>query len=406
MAVEPSSLWERVYLLWTFRNFRQLSPLLLNPRQAALINKLFFQHAAVFSDDYEPRLQIGVVENFVPPAIEIDAAPGAIADASMAMQTKLPEPAAGENAASEAIPIAASLAMTADGPPAMKEEKAETEGLGMDLAGFARKNVLDRSFGPIVSRLKLAASNLPTFKLVVPRPQVSKPAIFRFAAAIGALSLCAYFAVAFHQIGGAPGSPPHIPPTQFSSPDSPSAPTPAPVAENQAPAPEAPAQPIADPETEVKTAPESPETPDQASADREAPVETRVKSSPAKVALPATTTEQTTVPEHGSGGTAARVARSSGESHAAAFSRVPAYTSTHRMTLPPEPRGAMASSAKSYFDLAKRQMAKGNYAAAAAEYKRAWRIEEFSAAAKGRLVRARRGMLAKNERATSSFPNR
>jgi hypothetical protein len=42
-------------------------------------------------------------------------------------------------------------------------------------------------------------------------------------------------------------------------------------------------------------------------------------------------------------------------------------------------------------------MHKGNYAAAAANYKRAWRIEENSAAAKGRLVRARRAMQAEKE---------
>jgi tetratricopeptide (TPR) repeat protein len=57
----------------------------------------------------------------------------------------------------------------------------------------------------------------------------------------------------------------------------------------------------------------------------------------------------------------------------------------------------MARSAQSYFDLANQQMHKGNYAAAAANYKRAWRIEENSAAAKGRLVRARRAMQAEKE---------
>jgi tetratricopeptide (TPR) repeat protein len=57
----------------------------------------------------------------------------------------------------------------------------------------------------------------------------------------------------------------------------------------------------------------------------------------------------------------------------------------------------MARSAQSYFDLADQQMHKGNYAAAKANYKRAWRIELNSAAAKGRLVRARRAMQAEKE---------
>jgi IS1 family transposase len=47
--------------------------------------------------------------------------------------------------------------------------------------------------------------------------------------------------------------------------------------------------------------------------------------------------------------------------------------------------------------LANQQMHNGNYAAAAANYKRAWRIEEKNAAARGRLVRARRAMQAQNE---------
>ena len=57
----------------------------------------------------------------------------------------------------------------------------------------------------------------------------------------------------------------------------------------------------------------------------------------------------------------------------------------------------MARSAQSYFDLADRQMHQGNYAAAAANYQRAWQIEEKSAAAKGRLVRARQEMQAEKE---------
>ncbi len=42
-------------------------------------------------------------------------------------------------------------------------------------------------------------------------------------------------------------------------------------------------------------------------------------------------------------------------------------------------------------------MHKGNYAAAAANYKLAWRIEEKNAAAKGRVVRTRRTMQAEKE---------
>lgn len=110
------------------------------------------------------------------------------------------------------------------------------------------------------------------------------------------------------------------------------------------------------------------------------------------------TTRRMITPERGSRGATAGVAsRSSGGSHAAVLSRVPASTSTRRMTLAPGSRGAMARSAQSYVDSANRQMDKGNYAAAMANYKRAWQVDGNSAAAKAHLGRARRAMQAENE---------
>jgi TonB family protein len=69
------SLWQRIYLLWTFRNFRQLSIPLLNPRQRTLVNALFRNSAGVASHSHNPLPVIGVVENFVPPTVRIDASP-------------------------------------------------------------------------------------------------------------------------------------------------------------------------------------------------------------------------------------------------------------------------------------------------------------------------------------------
>ena len=66
MRVEPS-LWQRAYLLWTFRNFRRLSVALLNARQHALVNALFCDSAEALSRSPDRSLAIGVVENFVPP---------------------------------------------------------------------------------------------------------------------------------------------------------------------------------------------------------------------------------------------------------------------------------------------------------------------------------------------------
>ena len=56
---------QRIYLLWTFRNFRHLSIPLLNSRQVALINSLF--PGAVPCERYDPALVIGVVDNYLPP---------------------------------------------------------------------------------------------------------------------------------------------------------------------------------------------------------------------------------------------------------------------------------------------------------------------------------------------------
>jgi len=66
---------QRIYLLWTFRNFRQLSVPLLNPRQRALVNDLFHNRADIVPDSYNRSLVIGVVENFVPPAASMDGSP-------------------------------------------------------------------------------------------------------------------------------------------------------------------------------------------------------------------------------------------------------------------------------------------------------------------------------------------
>jgi hypothetical protein len=328
-AAEPT-FWQRVYLLWTFRNFHQLSPLLLNPRQTALIDDLFRQHAMMDPQEFDPRLEIGIVENFVPPASETDTMPAARADASRSMKTKSPEQAAGQT--------------------------------------VAPQNVLDRSFEPIVLWLRFAFSNLATFRL-----GASRQVMLKFAAAIGALSLCVYLAIAWHRIGAASDSRTHnAVPRLKTSPRSPSAPTPTPGSVNLTTEPESPPEAIPDQE-----APDGPP--------------------PAEVASSITTADTTMTPERGSPVPAERVARSRGGSDAAAISRVPTSRSTRRLTLPPGSPGATARSAKRYFDLADRLLHEGNYAAAAANYKRAWRIEEHIAIAKGRQARARLAMQAKNE---------
>ena len=66
---------QRIYLLWTFRNFRRLSIQLLNPRQRALVNSLFRRNAGVVSQLHKPLPVIGVVEDFAPPPMRMGASP-------------------------------------------------------------------------------------------------------------------------------------------------------------------------------------------------------------------------------------------------------------------------------------------------------------------------------------------
>ena len=90
--------------------------------------------------------------------------------------------------------------------------------------------------------------------------------------------------------------------------------------------------------------------------------------------------------------------KSGGSSHTAQFSSVPASTSTRRMMTPATgSRVATARAGQSYIDSANRQMDKGNYMAAIANYKRAGQVDGNSSAAKARLERARRAMRAENK---------
>jgi hypothetical protein len=391
VAVEPS-FWQRVYLLWTFRNFRQLSLPLLNSRQVTLINSLFRENAPMVADEYEPSLEIGVVANFVPPAIEIGATPDAKTDVSTAVKEELLEPTADQYVAPAIIPIAAATAMEADVSPAVKWEDAEEEDTRIDGSEIAPGGALDRLFAPKASWLRMASPNLAASEPEASTSQVSRIVIVRLAAAIGALALCVCFIVAFHRNGAIPGPQAYSSPAPPASPDSSPAPEPTSVAENPATLPDSPPAPgptsvVKDPATVPDGSPQDGDGPD-----------TSAKPASGKVASSTTTTRRLITPERASRGGNAHVAsRSSGGSHAAVSSRVPASAPTRRTTSEPMSRGAMARSAQSYFDLANQQMHKGNYAAAAANYKRAWRIQENSAAAKGRQVRARRAMQAEKE---------
>ncbi len=286
VAVEPSSFWQRVYLLWTFRNFRQLSLPLLNSRQTALINNLFREHPETVSHRYDPWLVIGMVENFVPPPIVIDAALAAQIDAALAMKAKLREEVAGLESATPEVQIEAAPAAKIDAAPVANEEERE-ESAAIASAEFAYENAHenpsdpapDRSLAPIVSWLKsvaskfgtagveasrlvaskleasrLIASKLAASRIRAPKLGMSRLAVSRVATALGALGLCVCFVVAWHRIGGIPGSQAQNSPVQLSSPSSSPLPEPVRVAGSSSTRPAVNDQRIAGAEAAVEPA--------------------------------------------------------------------------------------------------------------------------------------------------------
>ncbi len=137
---------QRIYLLWTFRNFRHLSIPLLNSRQRALVDSLFYR--GVPCERYDPALVIGVVDNYTPP-------PPAV--------------------------------------PSPQEEPVTTRP-----AAVAAK--------PGSVLLPSLRTPWPTATTRIAATKIATP---RLAAAVGALSLCVISVVAWHRIQGIPVSQAH-----------------------------------------------------------------------------------------------------------------------------------------------------------------------------------------------------
>jgi hypothetical protein len=137
---------------------------------------------------------------------------------------------------------------------------------------------------------------------------------------------------------------------------------------------------------------------------KDAPSEHRSRAQP-EVGLPAASSPGMSRSTRGMMATPAyrgaktrKASRPDANSHSAVPLKVRAATSTRRMTtLAAGSRGAAAHAAQSYIDSANRQMDKGNYTAAIANYKRALQVDGNSSAAKVCLARARRAMQAENQ---------
>jgi hypothetical protein len=117
--------------------------------------------------------------------------------------------------------------------------------------------------------------------------------------------------------------------------------------------------------------------------------------------IQSTSTRRMTTLAPGSGGATARTASRSGVGSRTAPSsrslRSKSASARRMTTLASGSRGATVRAAQSYVDSANRQMDKGNYTAAIANYKQALQVDGNSTAAKARLGRARRAMQAENE---------
>jgi TonB family protein len=160
---------QRISLLWTFRNFRQLSMPLLNPRERDLVNSLFRNNPEIVSDDQDPSLVIGVIEHFVP-SIPLTLK-------TVEQETTLARPM--ETAAS-LRPVSASSLLPARPELATVEAKAKTSELATAQIAPLRLNPMKRK------TIRLATSRLAT--------------------SFAALCLCVGSVAAWHRIQGLPDS--------------------------------------------------------------------------------------------------------------------------------------------------------------------------------------------------------
>ena len=178
------SLRQRIYLLWTFRNFRQLSIPLLNSRQRALVNALFRNNAGVVSHSHNRSLAIGVVENFVPPPVRIGASPAQIPVQIKERQEKVAAPRA---------QIAPKPNLAPSSSPRFAWSQLATSKLATSKLATS----------------KLATSKLATARLATASLAISTLSMSRLATTGGVLSLCIISVVAWHRIEGIPSSQAH-----------------------------------------------------------------------------------------------------------------------------------------------------------------------------------------------------
>lgn len=186
---------QRIYLLWTFRNFHHLSVALLNPRQRELVDSLFRNDAEVLPDLEASDLVIGVVENFVSPR------PGT--------GTSLTPKLVPKRIRQEKKVVAQAAAIAPNPNPVSQPTISAWSELNSNEFAWA---------GPATTRLPMPLQ--PT----TAQRKRRKLAITRLATALASLCLCVGSVAAWYRIQGLPVSQAHNQPFKAIAVNSPASP--------------------------------------------------------------------------------------------------------------------------------------------------------------------------------------
>lgn len=209
------SVRQRIYLMWTFRNFRQLPVPLLNPRQRALVNRVFRSDVGVVPHLDNLSLVIGVVENFVPPVEPIDF--------TSPIRISAQRPAQGPTRNEERLePVVAQPAKIALWRNRVFSSSQKFVWPKFVWPEFAWPKL---TWGKL-RMSKLRPSGLTLSRLTLSGPGLSGLTMSRFATTIGVLFLCIISVGAWHRMQTAPSSQAHDqtrlqPIAAIASPDSP-----------------------------------------------------------------------------------------------------------------------------------------------------------------------------------------
>lgn len=205
---------QRIYLLWTFRNFRQLSIALLNQRQRRLVIDLFHNNTGVVSPSHNPSIVIGVVEDFAPPATVPPLMPRTASSGirpSTIASTRPIDASPAQKSSQIPVKLPVNVEIK-DRPEKVLTQRAEIAPVSNPVASSLSLPLslsLPKLSWPKLSLPKLDLPKLDLPKFDWPKLAMSKVASSRMATAAGALSLCIISVVAWQRVQVIPSSQAH-----------------------------------------------------------------------------------------------------------------------------------------------------------------------------------------------------